>query len=277
LLERLEDPTLRILDVQFTLTDPAAGRAAYEAAHLPGAIYLHLDEDLSAPLHPDGHGGRHPLPDPEVFAERLGALGIGDEHEVVAYDDAGGAFAGRLWWLLRWIGRPNVRILDGGLAAWRVLGGPLTRDVPSFPSAPSSARPVERMVVDAETLRNRLEDPATVIVDARAAERYRGEVEPLDRKAGHVPGALNRPFQGNLDSDGRFRTPEALRARYAELVEAGEVVVYCGSGVTGAHDVLAIEEAGLGLPTLYAGSWSDWSSRDGFPVATGDETDERLA
>lgn len=274
---RLKDPNLRIVDARFVLTDPSAGRAAYAEGHLPGAVYLHLDEDLSGPLRADGVLGRHPLPDAETFADRLGSLGIGDEHDVVVYDDAGGAIAARAWWLLRWLGRPNVRVLDGGLQAWRAAAGELTTVVPTFPPARSTARPNGAMVMDAEALRDRLEDPETWIVDARAAERYRGETEPLDRKAGHVPGAMNFPYAGNLGPDGRFLSPEALRERFDVLAEAGQVVCYCGSGVTAAHDALAIEEAGLGLPTLYAGSWSDWSSREGFPVATGDEGNEHVA
>lgn len=270
LLSRAGDPALRIVDVRFDLADPAAGRRRYREGHLPGAIYLHLDEDLSGPLRPDGIGGRHPLPDPDALARRLSEVGIGDDHDVVAYDDAGGAFAARVWWLLRWIGHPRVRVLDGGVEAWRAAGGELARHVRAWPPARHGARPDASMVVSAETVAARLEDPATRIVDARAPERYRGEVEPLDRKAGHVPGALSLPFGGNL-AGGRFLAPEALRARFAALEGADEVVVYCGSGVTAAHDVLAIEEAGLGTPTLYAGSWSDWSSRDEMPVATGDE------
>ncbi len=277
LLARLGDPTLRIVDARFVLTDPPAGRKAYLEDHIPGAIYLHLDDDLSSPVRADGIGGRHPLPDPQEFAARLGALGIGDEHEVVAYDDAGGAFAARVWWLLRWIGRANVAVLNGGLPAWVAAGGTLTPDVPAFGPAVSTARPIEEMVISAEEVRKHLEDPQVQIFDARAAERYRGEVEPLDRKAGHIPGARNAPFQGNLDARGRFLSPTALRERFEGVSEAARVVVYCGSGVTGAHNALALEEAGLGLPVLYAGSWSDWSSREGYPVATGDVTNEQVS
>lgn len=271
LLSLAGHPALRIVDVRFDLADPDVGRRRYRDGHLPGAVYLHLDDDLSGPLRPDGIGGRHPLPDPDALARRLSEVGIGDEHDVVAYDDAGGAFAARAWWLLRWIGHERVRVLDGGVEAWRAAGGELARHARSWPRARHGARPDASMVASAETVAARLEDPATRIVDARAAERYRGEIEPLDRKAGHVPGALSLPFAGNL-AGGRFLAPEALRARYEVLDGADEVVVYCGSGVTAAHDALAIEEAGLGMPTLYAGSWSDWSSRDEMPVATGDET-----
>jgi thiosulfate/3-mercaptopyruvate sulfurtransferase len=270
LLARVADPELRIVDVRFDLSDPEAGRRAYRAGHLPGAVYLHLDEDLSGPLRPEGIGGRHPLPDPAALAQRLGRAGIGDAHEVIVYDDAGGAMAGRLWWLLHWIGRPRVRVLDGGLQAWTAAGGGLSDDPVAPRPAPSSADPRDALVVSAERLRELAGRNDTFLVDARAPERYRGETEPLDRKAGHVPGARNRPFAGNLE-DGRFRSPEALRARFAPAEAARHTIVYCGSGVTAAHDALAMVAAGLPIPLLYAGSWSDWSSRDGWPVATGDE------
>ena len=266
---RMDDETLRIVDVRFDLSDPSAGRRAYLEGHVPGAIYLHLDDDLSGPIRPDGLGGRHPLPDPDVLAARLGAAGIGDAHHVVAYDDAGGAIAARLWWLLRWIGHERVQVLDGGVDAWTAAGGELVSGAERHPPAICTARPDMGMVVDADDVAARLEDPARVLVDARAAERYRGEVEPLDRKAGHVPGALNLPYADNLVA-GRLRPPSELRARFEPLADAEEVVVYCGSGVTAAHDALAMEEAGLPLPRLYPGSWSDWSSRDDLPVATGD-------
>jgi thiosulfate/3-mercaptopyruvate sulfurtransferase len=272
LVGRLDDPALRIVDARFDLADPAAGRGAYERSHLPGAIHLDLEDDLSAPVRPDGRGGRHPLPTPEALAARLGELGIGDAHEVVAYDDAGGAFAARVWWLLRWLGHDRVRVLDGGLAAWRAAGGPETAARPDLPPARLTARPDPALVVDADDVLAHLEDADRLLVDARAPERYRGEEEPIDPRAGHVPGALNLPFAGNLDADGRFLPQEALRARFAPLRGAGEVVVYCGSGVTAAHDLLAIEEAGLGLARLYAGAWSDWCRREGLPVETGAAT-----
>lgn len=270
LAARMDDDTLRIVDVRFDLSDPSGGRRAYLDGHLPGAIYLHLDDDLSAPVRSDGLGGRHPLPAPDAFAARLGEVGIGDEHHVVAYDDAGGAIAARLWWLLRWIGRDRVQLLDGGVHAWTAAGGELVSGPQRYPPAISTARPDPAMIVDAADVAARLEDPARVLVDARAAERYRGEVEPLDSKAGHVPGALNLPYADNLVG-GRLRPSSELRSRFEPLAEVEEVVVYCGSGVTAAHDALAMEEAGLPLPRLYPGSWSDWSSRDDLPVATGDE------
>jgi len=271
LLELLERDDVRLVDARFDLTDPAAGRRAYRAGHLPGAIYLSLDENLSASVRLDGIGGRHPLPDPYEFAQALGRAGIGSAHQVIAYDAEGSAFAARVWWMLRWIGHDQARVLDGGVAAWKEAGGVLARQTPGWPPTRMDAHPRPHMTVDAGEVARRLEDPSTLLIDARAVERYRGEIEPLDRKAGHLPGAWNLPYQGNLD-DGRFLSTEALQARYADAGEADEVIVYCGSGVTAAHAALAMEAAGHRLPRLYPGSWSDWSSRPDVPVAVGDET-----
>lgn len=271
LATRLSDDDLRVIDVRFDLADPSAGRRRYQEGHVPGAVYLHLDEDLSGPLRPDGIGGRHPLPDPEALAETLGRLGVGDGHEVVVYDDAGGATAGRLWWLLHWIGRPAVRVLDGGVDAWRAAGGAWSDAPADVRPAVSTARPDPSRVASAGEVRAWAGTADAVVIDARASERYRGETEPLDRKAGHVPGAINLPFAENLGPDGRFRAPAALRERFAAAEAAETTVVYCGSGVTAAHDALAMVIAGLPMPVLYAGSWSDWSSRDDHPVATGPE------
>lgn len=270
LRERLEEGRVRLVDARFELADPAAGRRDYLEGHLPGAVHLDLDEDLSERPAPDGRGGRHPLPDPRRLARRLGELGIGDEDEVVVYDAGSGAFAARAWWLLRWIGHGGlVRVLDGGLEAWRAAGGPVEADEPTPEPVRHGAAPDAAMVVDREWVERHLDDPSTLLVDARAGERYRGEREPIDPRAGHIPGALSRPFADNLDR-GRFLPPDALRRRFADLEEAERVVVYCGSGVTAAHDALAIEEAGLPLPSLYAGSWSDWSSHPDTPLETGD-------
>ena len=268
LVRRLHDPALRVADVRYELADPFAGRRAYETGHIPGAVFLDLHHDLAGKAGP--HGGRHPLPDPATFAATLGAAGIGDEHEVVVTDADTGMFAARLWWMLRQLGHGRVRVLDGGMAAYQAAGGPLTRDPPSHPPAIFTPRPDPTRLVDRAEVLARLGAPDRVLVDARAAERYRGEVEPIDRRAGHIPGAINLPFGGNL-SGGRFLDREALRRRFAPLEGAGEVVVYCGSGVTACHDLLAMAEAGLPPGRLYAGSWSDWSSYDDAPVATGEE------
>lgn len=270
LMQRLDDPQLRLVDARFELADPEAGGAAYGRGHLPGAVHLDLDRDLSSPPTRTGTGGRHPLPDLRVFTERLGELGIGDEHHVVVYDEGAGMFAARAWWLLRYVGHERVQVLDGGLAAWREAGGALTREVPSHPRTRHGLSVRQEMAVDRHDVQRRLGDPSTLLVDARAADRYRGEREPIDPRAGHIPSAVNLPFMGNLH-EGRFRPPQELRERYAAAREASEVVVYCGSGVSAAHDVLAMEEAGLPLPRLYVGSWSDWCSDPAAPAVAGEE------
>lgn len=266
LLARLGDPTLRICDVRWWLTDSAKGRRDYLAAHLPGAVFVDADTDLVAREGP----GRHPLPSPEAFASRMAALGIGDGNEVVAYDDAGGTIAARLWWMLDDLGHPAARVLDGGIDAWLAAGGPLTNLVPAAPPWPAalSLRGEWSHVLDRDALATRLRAGAIALIDARAPERYRGEVEPIDPVAGHIPAAVSRPATGNLAPDGRFLDPAALRARFAALAPA--VVTSCGSGITACHNALAMRVAGLPDPLLYPGSYSDWATA-GLSVATGDE------
>lgn len=266
--DRLDDPELVVVDTRFNLKDPAEGRRAYEQSHLPGAVYFDLDQDLSSPK--SQHGGRHPLPDLQVFARKLEHAGIGNTTTVVAYDDSGGMYAGRLWWLLKYLGHDAVKLLDGGLGAWREAGFDLTADLPKRKPALFTVDLRPEMLVDVDEVRAKLADPGTLLIDARGAERYRGDVEPLDPKAGHIPGAINKPFMDNLEA-GRFKRPERLRERFHEAMEADEVIVYCGSGVTAAHNLLALDEAGITGARLYGGSWSDWSSYDENPVATGDE------
>lgn len=268
LAARLPDPALRLVDVRASLSDPQAGRRLYEAGHLPGALFLSLNADLAGPVRE--HGGRHPLPDLGRFAATLEALGIGDAHEVVAYDDAGGMFAARLWWLLRYGGVERVRVLDGGLSAWTAAGLPLSQELPNHPPATLTLTARPELVVSMDEVKVALENPQIKLFDARAPERYRGETEPLDKKAGHIPGALNKPFAENLEG-GRFKSPEVLRARFAEAETAAGIILYCGSGVSAAHNALALEEAGITGAKLYVGSWSDWSSYDENSVATGDE------
>ncbi|RZV42079.1 MAG: sulfurtransferase [Acidimicrobiia bacterium] len=258
-------PDLRLADVRWYLGEPERGRQAYRQAHVPGAVYVDLETDLSAEEGP----GRHPLPDWEVFAARMGELGIGDDSVVVAYDDRGGAVASRLWWMLRAIGHERTYLLDGGLAAWVAAGHALTDELPD--NAPAELAAILRpdLTVDRDELRDRREQVLTL--DARAGERYRGESEPLDPVAGHIPGAVNAPYEDNLASFGRFLPAEQLAEKYRALgVGDGETVVYCGSGVTACHTLLAIEHAGLGPAKLYPGSWSDWST-EGYEVATGPE------
>ncbi|MFU8887900.1 MAG: sulfurtransferase [Trueperaceae bacterium] len=263
---RIGSPDLRVVDVRSSLADHGAGRRAYLDGHLPGAVFLDLETDLSGPL--AAHGGRHPLPDPERAAAVFGAAGIGADTHVVAYDDAGGMIAGRVWWMLRWLGHERVQVLDGGVEAWTAAGGAMVTEVPAVAPAVLEPRVRDGMTVDRAWLLRHGGDPGVVVVDARAPERYRGDVEPLDARGGHIPGAINLPYVDNLDG-GRFRAPEALRARYGALAEAGSVVVYCGSGVSAAHDLMALEACGIAGARLYPGSWSDWVSYADAEVALG--------
>ena len=263
--------TVRVFDVRFDLARPEAGEAAWREGHLPGAHYLHLDRDLSAK---DGVpalcGGRHPLPTREVFAATAARLGLTPDTPVVLVDAQGGMFAARAWWMLRWIGARDVRVLDGGLAAWRAAGGALEPGEVA-PATPGPAWPLgpepEGLRLTADALAVQLGRVA--LLDARAPERYRGDVEPLDPVAGHIPGALNRPFSANLGPDGRFLPPEALRAAFQGLAGARPVVHQCGSGVTACHNLLAMAVAGLPGGALYAGSWSEWCRDPARPVAQG--------
>lgn len=265
---RLADPALRVIDVRASLSDPEAGRRLYAAAHLPGAVYLSLNDDLAGPV--GAHGGRHPLPEMTVFAAKLGALGVGDDSEVVVVDDQGGMFAARLWWLLRYAGFDRVQVLDGGFSAWTKANFPVTQRVSKPAPATLTLHLRPELVADMDEVRAKLGTPGVKLFDARAPERYRGEVEPLDKKAGHIPGALNKPFLENLEH-GHFKPPAALKARFPEAENADEIILYCGSGVSAAHNALALSEAGISGTKLYVGSWSDWSSFDENPVAMGDE------
>ncbi len=262
LLGRIDDPRLRLGDVRWWLSDPDKGRRDYGNAHLPGAVFVDVDADLVAGSGP----GRHPLPSPMAFTERMASLGFGDEHAIVAYDDAGGTIAARLWWMLDVLGHPDVSVLDGGIQAWGAIDGPLTDTVPTRPAATLTLRDTWARTIDREMLAERL--GTVTLIDARAAERYRGEVEPIDPVAGHIPTARSLPTEGNLGGDGRFLSPTLLRARFAGL--GGEVVTACGSGVNACHHALAMRVAGLSDPILYPGSYSDWS-RAGLPIATGDD------
>jgi thiosulfate/3-mercaptopyruvate sulfurtransferase len=267
LASALGEPELAIVDCRASLQDPAAGRLAYAEAHLPRAVFADLLEDLSGSIVP-GQTGRHPLPSVPALVEKLQGWGIGQHSQVVVYDDAGGAFAARLWWLLRWLGHEAVALLDGGIAAWIAAGQPVTREVPLPNDGNFTPRPQSRMLADAAEL---LQSAPRKIFDARAPERFRGEVEPMDPVAGHIPGAENLPFAASL-REGRFLPPAELRARL-DAALAGTApeaaVTYCGSGVTACHNVLAFAHAGLPLPRLYAGSWSEWITDPSRPVAKG--------
>lgn len=262
----LGSPELVIVDTRFSLQDKAYGSREFTASHLPGAIFLDLEADLSGPH--AAHGGRHPLPSPEAFAVTLGRAGIGNNSRVVVYDDAGNMFAVRLWWMLRWLGHRQVQILDGGLQAWQEAGYETSDEYKALPETDFVPDIQPEMLLSMEQVKARLEQPGRLLVDSRAADRYRGENETLDPKAGHIPGALNRPFKDNLAGQ-RFKTPAELKADFQALGldSDADVAFYCGSGVTACHNLLAMEEAGFALPKLYAGSWSDWSSYENNPIA----------
>ena len=270
LARHLDDPRLRIVDVRWYLDPARRGRDAYAAGHIPGAVFLDVDADLSAPG--GGRGlpaGRHPWPAPEQVSRVIGGAGIGPGTQVVAYDDQAGAVAARLWYLLRAHGHDDVAVLDGGLAKWTAEGRPLATDTPSPSPARFEARLRPGFVLTKADVVAR--DQARPLLDARAAERYRGENEPIDPRAGHIPGARSAPFAANLaGKPAVFRPSPELRERYAELgAEAAPPIVYCGSGVTACHDLLALHLAGLS-GSLYAGSWSEWSSDPSLPIETGE-------
>jgi thiosulfate/3-mercaptopyruvate sulfurtransferase len=262
--EHHADPDVRVVDLRWYL-DGRSGRAAYEAGHVPGAVFVDLDA-MSG--HEPGRG-RHPLPDAALFERAMREAGVGRGTAVVVYDDAGGAVAGRLWWMLRYFGHDRAAVLDGGIQAW---GEPRSTEVARpAPGDFAAAPPRTELKVELEDVRALSGD--ALLLDARAGERYRGETEPVDSKAGHIPGARNAPAAGNLGEDGRFRPAEELRSRFEALgvTDPSRVVVYCGSGVSACHDLLALELAGLPGARLYPGSWSEWSSRPDAPVATGEE------
>lgn len=262
LTRHLWDPQLRLADCRWYLADAMRGRWEYESGHLPGGIFVSVEDHLTGAEGP----GRHPLPDPMAFAAAMGELGIGNSSVVVAYDDSGGAIAARLWWMLTAMGHHNVAVLDGGIGAWSATTRDLTDEEPDYEPALLTARPWHGVVDLDDVARLPL---GSVVVDARAPERFRGETEPIDPVAGHIPGAVNIPYTENLDELGFFRDAPWLRGRYVEARADGDhTVVYCGSGVTACHDILAMEVAGLGRATLYPGSWSDWATEQ-MPVETG--------
>jgi thiosulfate/3-mercaptopyruvate sulfurtransferase len=280
----LGKPGLAVIDCRFDLMNPAAGRQAYLQAHLPGARYADLNRDLSGPVGPDT--GRHPLPAQEVLARRLGQWGVGNDTQVVAYDAANGSFAARLWWLLRWMGHGAAAVLDGGFEAWIAHGGALQSgdteqgDAEPVDAASGSGRFAPQ--IDANTsapavlstagLERALRDPDAMLVDARAAERFAGTVEPIDAVAGHIPGAVNHPFTANLDANNRFLPAAELKRRWQERLAGTDpknLIAMCGSGVTACHNLLSLEVAGLPGAKLYAGSWSEWIRDPRRPIARG--------
>lgn len=270
LLARMFEPDMVIVDCRFQLGQPEAGYQAYLEAHIPGAVYLDLEQDLSGPVGP--HGGRHPLPDNDAFVRTLRKAGIGNDSRVVAYDDQGGAMASRLWWMLRYMGHESVYVLEEGFHSWQQAGFPVTAERNVVVPAYFEPNPQPDMIVDAAQVKAKLRKEGVVLIDSREAPRYRGETEPIDASAGHIPGAANLFWKENLAADGIWKTAEQLRERFASHAkDTEEIIVYCGSGVTACPNVLALTEAGFTGVKLYAGSWSDWISYEGNPIATGDE------
>jgi thiosulfate/3-mercaptopyruvate sulfurtransferase len=270
LIQHLNDPHWIILDCRFSLADADAGFKSYRKGHIPSARYAHLNKDLSSPV--TSYTGRHPLPNFSLLAQKLGLWGVDTRSQVVVYDDAGGAFAGRLWWLLRCMGHEKAAVLDGGFNHWLRQGYPVTTALPTIKPTIFRVYLNENNWLNAAQVRDRLAAKSIKLIDARTPERYQGKQEPIDPVAGHIPGALNRPFQANLDSRGLFQAAEELRRQFKRLLAdfpAEQTVHMCGSGVTACHNLLAMEHAGLIGSKLYAGSWSDWITDKNRAVATG--------
>ncbi|AIZ35119.1 sulfurtransferase [Pseudomonas parafulva] len=273
LAERLGSPGLVILDCRFALEDPDYGQRSYAEGHIEGAHFADLERDLSGPVI-KGRSGRHPLPDPQRLVERLRAWGVDNDSQVVLYDDGPGAYAARAWWLLAWLGkRDAVFLLDGGLKAWHAAHLPLSLDPPAQREGSFAGEPDLALLIDAEQLAKRLDAPDLTLIDARALPRFRGEVEPIDPVAGHIPGAQCATFTDNLGADGRFLPPEQLRQRFDQKLAdraPQQLVAYCGSGVTACHNLFALALAGYPLGRLYAGSWSEWINDADHAIEVGD-------
>ncbi|KVZ12884.1 3-mercaptopyruvate sulfurtransferase [Burkholderia ubonensis] len=262
--------SVALFDCRFDLADTGAGETAYAAGHIPGAQYLHLDHDLSG--RKTGTNGRHPLPTRDALVATLVDRGLKQGQQVVAYDAQGGSYAARLWWLLRWLGHDSVAVLDGGLQAWQAAGQPLTTETQHPSRGDFRAQAPLESTVDAQAVLANLTSHARVVIDARAADRYRGENETIDPVGGHIPGARNRFFKDNLAADGRFKTGHELRETFSALLAGTEpnlAILQCGSGVTACHNALAMEIAGLHGASLYPGSWSEWCADPSRPIATG--------
>jgi thiosulfate/3-mercaptopyruvate sulfurtransferase len=269
LAAHLDDPGWVVFDCRHDLANPGAGEQEYARSHIPGARFLHLDRDLAAPA--TGKNGRHPLPDPQAFAQTLGAAGVDSGKQVVAYDAQTGVYAARLWWMLRWLGHEKVALLDGGYAKWTREGRPVTGALPQPVPARFDGRP-RAMSVDAGDVRSHLGRPGRILIDARSPDRYRGENETLDPVGGRIPGSINRFFRNNLDAEGCFKPAAELRQAFAALLgdaPPDAVVHSCGSGVSACHNLLAMEIAGLSGSRLYPGSWSEWCSDPGRPTEQG--------
>lgn len=268
LAENLHNPNVRIVDCRFQLGSPDTGRAAYEIGHIPNAVYFDLELDLSAAK--GTHGGRHPIPEPKVLSDKLGMAGIGNEHIIIAYDDQGGAFASRFWWLLRYLGHNNVAILDGGFSNWVKEGHPTSQEIPQFEATTFVLNINKNILADMETVRSSIGKNGVTIIDSREAKRYLGQEETIDPIAGHIPSAINYFWKDAITAANQWKSPEELQARFAELSHDDEIIVYCGSGVTACPNFLALERAGYKNIRLYAGSWSDWISYPENPIEKGE-------
>ncbi|MDJ0839488.1 MAG: sulfurtransferase [Acidobacteriota bacterium] len=267
---RLTEPDLVVVDCRHSLADVARGRRDYLQGHIPGAVFAHLDDDLSGEIIP-GKTGRHPLPPIDDIAKTLSNLGIDERVEVVVYDDFGGAIAARLWWMLLWLGHDKAAVLDGGFPAWTASGGDIATGMEQIEPRSFQPRVRRHLLVNADQVDRARGDADWKVIDSRGAPRYRGETEPIDPVAGHIPGALNLPFAGNLNEGKTFLPGDELASRFRNLLgetPVDQAVFYCGSGVTAAHNLLALKHAGLGDGKLYAGSWSEWITDSKRPVAT---------
>lgn len=266
LYEHLDDPKVVIVDCRFSLADPELGQQQYQAGHIPKAYYLDLNQDLSSPV--KQHGGRHPLPNTAQLADKLSAIGVDSQTLVVTYDDSHLAFAARLWWLLHYLGHTHTAVLDGGFQGWLSSGYPVTDTTPN-PAKAKFVPQLQPQMVDIAVVKARKDLPGVVLVDSRESDRYRGEREPIDKIAGHIPGAVNYPWQEVTDAQGYLKPVAEQRRRWEKLEGAKEIIVYCGSGVTACVNLLSLEMAGIPIGKLYAGSWSDWCSYDqNFPSST---------
>lgn len=268
LAAHLGDPAWIVFDTRADLTDPAKGPAMYAEGHIPGAQFLHLDDDLSSPR--TGENGRHPMANIDAFAKRINACGVTPDSQVVVYDDVGGNFAVRLWWMLRWLGHEKTALLDGGIPKWKKEARPLSKEVPPARAGTFVPRPHLGDIVDVHFIERFRDDASIVLLDARAAERFKGLTEPIDPVAGHIPGAVNRFWKDNLTPEGTFKPPQQLRAEFEEILgnHPERAVHMCGSGVTACHNAFAMELAGLPGGRLYAGSWSEWIADRSRPIAT---------
>ncbi len=270
LAQHINHPDLAIIDVRWYLFDKdKSGYSEYQSGHVPGAVFMDIDRDLASP--PGQGPGRHPLPQADMFAQAASRAGIAADKHVIAYDDRGGATAARLWWLLRYFGHDRVSLLDGGISKWIEEKRPLQTETPTIQEAHFVPHPRPEMVVDADVVDRLRSDPRALVLDVRVAERYEGKTEPIDPRAGHVPGAKNAPYPGNLQPDQRFLSPQDLRRRFEDLGagDKDKIVSYCGSGVNACQNIFALHLAGLTNALLYEGSWSDWSSTASRPLAIG--------